>query len=133
MTSHDRRTSTISKAKTLLIIDDELSFVEVTKILMEIAGYKVLTAYDGLEGITAFKKNLETVDVIICDLNMPKLGGHKAIHSFLSLKPTIKILVISGSIMEEDIPTYLEPGKIEFLRKPFLTDTLLETISHLLV
>jgi DNA-binding NtrC family response regulator len=128
----DLQKSQTSKGETLLVIDDETSFVDVTKILLEIAGYKILTANDGLEGISAFKENIDIIDVVICDLHMPKLGGHMAVQSFLSLKPEIKILIISGSIVEEDIPRYLEPGKIEFLHKPFLTDTLLEKIRSML-
>jgi len=118
--------------ETLLIIDDEDSFVEVTKILLEMAGYVVIIARDGLDGIRQFEKNREKIDAIICDLNMPKLGGNAAVQTFLSLKPGIKILIISGSIMEEDMPTNLIPGKIEFLRKPFLTEKLLETLRELL-
>ena len=121
-----------SKGETLLIIDDETSFVDVTKILMEIAGYTVLTASDGLEGIAAFKEHISIIDVVICDLHMPKLGGHMAVQSFLTLKPDIKILIISGSIVEEDIPRYLVPGKIEFMHKPFLTETLLEKLRLML-
>ncbi|MFA6456598.1 MAG: response regulator [Bacteroidota bacterium] len=118
--------------ETLLIIDDEPSFVEVTTILLELAGYQVIFARDGLDGIRCFEENKEKIAAVICDLNMPKLGGHAAIHTFLTLKPGIKILVISGSIMEEDMPTYLIPGEIEFLRKPFLTEKLLETLQFLL-
>lgn len=132
MFSDDLHTVKARSGKTLLIIDDEISFVEVTKILLEMAGYTVYTAYDGLEGIDKFKENQNDIDLIICDLNMPKLGGHNAAHTFLSLRPTIKILMISGSIMEEDVPKYLVPHKVEFLRKPFLTETLLAILERLL-
>ena len=128
----DFKRSQTSKGETLLIIDDETSFVDVTKILMEIAGYKIFTANDGLEGITAFKENIDIIDVVICDLHMPKLGGHMAVKLFLTLKPEIRILIISGSIVEADIPTYLVAGKIEFLHKPFMTETLLEKLRSLL-
>lgn len=120
------------KGETLLIIDDEVSFVEITKILMNLAGYEVLTAFDGLEGIEVFKATLDKVRLIICDLNMPKLGGHSLIHALIALQPEIKILIISGSIVDEDIPTFLEPKKIEFLRKPFLNETLLNTLRRML-
>ena len=132
ITPNEFDTTKRGKGKTLHIIDDEKSFVEVTKILLEMAGYNVLIANDGIDGIRAFNRDIKKIDAVICDLNMPKLGGHAAIKTFLSLKPEVKILVISGSIMEEDIPTYLEPKKVEFLRKPFLTETLLETLDHLL-
>ena len=118
--------------ETILIIDDEPSFVEITKILLTHSGYTILTAKNGIEGIERFKNNIQSVKVIVCDLNMPKMGGNSAVQTFLSLNPDIKILIISGSIEEDKIPKYLEPGKIEFLHKPFMTETLLQILARLL-
>ncbi len=116
----------------ILIIDDESSFVEITKILLTNSGYTILTAKNGFEGIVQFKNNIQSVKVIVCDLNMPKMGGNTAVQTFLSLNPEIKILIISGSVEEDKIPKYLEPGKIEFLHKPFMTETLLQILARLL-
>ncbi len=120
------------KGETILIIDDETSFVEVTKILLQLSGYTIITAKNGIEGIHQFKSNIDAIKVVICDLNMPKMGGKSAVQTLLELNPAIKILIISGSIQEEDIPNYLEPGKIGYLQKPFLTETLLETLKKML-
>lgn len=124
--------SHMGKGETLLIIDDERAIVDVTVILMEMAGYKVLTAFNGLEGLKVFAENLEQVDLIICDLNMPKLGGHSLIHKLRAIRPSVKILIISGSVEEESVPTYLEKGEIEFLHKPFTNETLLEILRTML-
>ena len=118
--------------ETILIIDDESSFVEITKILLTHSGYTVITAKNGVEGIAQFKDNIQTIKMVVCDLNMPKMGGNSAVQTFLSLNPEIKILIISGSIEEDKIPKYLEPGKIEFLHKPFMTETLLQILARLL-
>ncbi len=118
--------------ETILLIDDEPSFVEITKILLNLAGYEVLTASNGIEGVDVFKNYLQNVNVVICDLNMPKLGGNQLLQTLLSINPQIRILIISGSILDEDIPLFLMPGKIEFLRKPFHNKTLLEAIKSLL-
>lgn len=133
MTRGDEFQSILSgNGETLLIIDDETAFVEITKILLNLAGYEVLTAQNGVEGIDVFNLNIDKISMIICDLNMPKMGGHTLIHSLLAIKPEIKILIISGSIVDADIPTFLEPKKLEFLRKPFLNDSLLETLHRML-
>lgn len=118
--------------ETILIIDDEASFVEITKILLSHSGYTILTAKNGMEGIEQFKNNIQSIKIVVCDLNMPKMGGNSAIQTFLSLNPEIKILIISGSIEEDKIPKYLKPGKIEFLHKPFMTETLLQILARLL-
>jgi two-component system cell cycle sensor histidine kinase/response regulator CckA len=99
--------------ETILIIDDEVAFVEVTKLLLEYHGYTTLTAYDGVEGISVFNANKEQIKIIICDLNMPKLGGRTILQKFVEIEPEVKILIVSGSIEEEYLTEYLVPGKIE--------------------
>ncbi len=118
--------------ETILIIDDEVDFVEVTKLLIELHGYTILTAYDGVEGIAVFTANREQINIVICDLNMPKLGGRTILQKFLEIDPAIKILIISGSIEEDYLVEYLVSGKIEFLQKPFLTKRLLEALKKML-
>ncbi|MDP1677378.1 MAG: response regulator [Bacteroidota bacterium] len=118
--------------ETILFIDDETAFVEVTKLLLKLFGYNILIAYDGVEGISVFKANREQINIIVCDLNMPKLGGKAMLQKFLEIDPAIKILIISGSIEEDYLAQYLCPEKIEFLQKPFLTERLLETLKKML-
>lgn len=139
MEYYNNRTSIIKElnplsgnGETILIIDDEVSFVEITKLLLELEGYTILTAYDGVEGISVFNANIEQISIIICDLNMPKLGGRPLLQKFLEIEPKTKILIISGSIDEDYIDQYLISGKFEFLQKPFLIETMLETLKKML-
>lgn len=118
--------------ETVLVIDDEITFVEVTKLLLELHGYTILTAYDGVEGVSVFKANKEHIDIIVCDLNMPKLGGRTILQKFLEIDPSVKILIISGSIEEDYLVHYLVSGQIEFLQKPFLTERLLQELKKML-
>ncbi len=118
--------------ETILLIDDETTFVEVTKLLLEFHGYTILTAYDGVEGIAVFNANKEQINIVVCDLNMPKLGGRTILQKFFEIAPEVKILIISGSIEEDYLIQYLIPGKIEFLQKPFLTERMLETLKKML-
>jgi two-component system cell cycle sensor histidine kinase/response regulator CckA len=118
--------------QTILLIDDEVSFVEITKLLLELDGYTILTAYDGDEGIAVFNANKKQINITICDLNMPRLGGRTILQKFLEIDPAIKILIISGLIEEDYLTQYLVSEKIEFLQKPFLTETLLETLKKML-
>jgi len=118
--------------ETVLIIDDETAFVEVTKLLLEYYGYTVLTAFDGVEGISVFNANKEQISMIVCDLNMPKLGGRTILQKFLEIDPDIKILIISGSIEEDYLVQYLIPDKVEFLQKPFLTEKLLKALKKMI-
>ena len=63
----------MSDQKTILLIDDEIDLQQLVKIALKSKGYNIETANNGLEGLA----KLETVkpDLIILDMNMPKMGG----------------------------------------------------------
>lgn len=75
---------------------------------------------------------MELIKVIVTDLDMPRLGGRSIVQKFLAIEPTIKIVIISGSIEEDYVAQYLLLGKMEFLQKPFLIEKLLSSLKHLL-
>ena len=60
--------------KTILLVDDEIEIIDIQKRYLIQAGYQVLVAHDGLEGLEIFQKN--PVDLIITDIMMPKMDGY---------------------------------------------------------
>ena len=60
--------------KTVLIVDDSKAILSLMRNVLDVAGYKVITAADGIEGLAALKSNKQ-VDIIITDLNMPNMDG----------------------------------------------------------
>ena len=60
--------------KTILLVDDEIEIIDIQKRYLIQAGYQVLVARDGLEGLDIFRK--KPVDLIITDIMMPKMDGY---------------------------------------------------------
>ena len=60
--------------KTILIVDDTKSILAVMKTVLTVAGYNIVTASDGTEGMDVLKSG-QHVDLVITDLNMPKMDG----------------------------------------------------------
>jgi CheY-like chemotaxis protein len=80
----------------VLCVDDELIGLKVRKILLERAGYRVLTAPDGSSGLELFSN--EPVEVVILDYSMPGMNGGEVASKMRQTKPHIPILLLSAYI-----------------------------------
>ena len=78
----------------VLCVDDETIGLEVRKVLLERAGYRVLTALDGQSGIDLFLR--EPVDAVVLDFAMPGLSGGEVALRMREVKPDVPILMLSA-------------------------------------
>ncbi len=78
----------------ILCVDDESVGLEVRKILLERAGYRVVTALDGDAGLEIFQK--EPIEAVVLDYAMPGLTGAEVATRMRVLKPQIPILMLSA-------------------------------------
>lgn len=60
--------------KTILVVDDSKAILSIIRTVLDVAGYEVLTASDGVEGLSLLKSGRQ-VDIIVTDLNMPNMDG----------------------------------------------------------
>lgn len=80
----------------ILCVDDELVGLKVRKILLERAGYRVLTALDGPSGLKLFEN--EPVEAVVLDYSMPGMHGGEVAGRMRQIKPRIPILLLSAYI-----------------------------------
>ena len=122
----------MSEKKRILIIEDETELVKAIQIRLEQAGYEVLDAYDGQEGLEKAKK--EKPDLIILDLMLPKMDGHKVCG--LLKKDTrfakIPIIILTAKAQESDEKLSFEVGADAYITKPFQHEVVLAKIKELL-
>lgn len=78
----------------LLCIDDELNGLEVRKMVLESAGYSVLTAGDGTTGLEIFAS--QHVDLVVLDYAMPEMNGYDVAVEMKRISPGIPILMLSA-------------------------------------
>ena len=78
----------------ILCVDDEFVGLEVRRVLLQRAGYRVLTALDGDSGLKLFEK--EPVEAVVLDYAMPGLNGAEVATRMRNLKPEIPILMLSA-------------------------------------
>lgn len=121
--AHDRQ-------KTVAIIEDEREIVELYIKICQSAGLNIaFTAYDGGEGLEAFKNSL-CPDVILIDHRMPVLTGLEAMKTMLDIEPCARFIFLSAS--EEIRDESLEAGARAFLKKPSTIAEIKGTIAKVL-
>ena len=105
--SYENSLSTEAKAIGLfrfriLVVDDEPSIRETIRLILESEGYEVLTATDGVEGLHSLSKSLP--DLIISDLNMPRMTGFEFLAVVRERFPHIATIAMSGGYSTDEIP-----------------------------
>ena len=78
----------------ILIVDDDPVGIEVRRMLLERAGYRVVTALDGAAGLALFAQ--EPVAAVVLDFAMPGMNGGDVARSMRSIKPEVPILMLSA-------------------------------------
>ena len=115
--------------ETILMIDDEEDARKLVKLLLERAGYRVLTAQTGAEGLILAK--VERPQVILLDILMPKMKGHEALRRLKGDLDTrdIPVIMLTAMGTEHDIAASFRLGAVFHLEKPFETRDLLEKVK----
>lgn len=115
----------------ILIVDDEDSIRKVLRATLEEAGYEVVEADHGGKGIETIRSddNMLMVDVIICDIRMPKINGLEAITFFREQFPSVPILVLTGFPDTKMAADLLSQGVTDYLVKPIKEDRLLAAVK----
>ncbi len=103
-------------SKTILVIDDEPKIVEICRDYLTAAGFGVITASDGPEGLAAARR--ERPDLIVLDLMLPGMDGLDVCRA-LRREGSTPIIMLTARVEESDKLVGLELGADDYLTKPF--------------
>ncbi len=119
--------------KTILVVDDSINTLEIEKSMLELEDYKVLTASDGIEGLERLRQ--QNVDLIITDINMPRMDGFTFIENLKKITDyrNIPIIIVSTYNNEE----YKQKGRplgVEgyIIKSSFDQNNLISTVQKLI-
>ena len=113
----------------VLIIEDDFDLMFLIKKMLEIKGFKVLTAFTGKEARKKFRKNSASLQSVILDLTLPDLDGKKICKEFRKKNPDVPIIITTGS---EDPLQKQELDKLgitAYLKKPFDLNELVNCLA----
>lgn len=100
----------------ILIVDDEVSIVDILKYNLEREGYHALTAYDGYEALEIFQKELP--DLVILDVMMPHMDGFQVCRKIREIS-NVPVIMLTARAEEMDTVIGLEMGADDYVTKPF--------------
>ncbi len=122
----------IPTGQTILVVDDEIPLGEMLKEILTNAGYKVELARDGQEGLNIYQRKKETIDLILADLNMPKVNGEELFQAIKKLKADAKAILTTGYVGVPHESELLKKGVKGIVKKPFRSIDLIRLIQKTL-
>jgi DNA-binding response OmpR family regulator len=108
-------------SQTVLVVDDEVKILQLLRSYLEINGYTVLCAKNGVEGMALFEKSRGSaapVSLILLDLMLPDVPGEELCRQVRQVSD-IPIIMITAKVEEEDIIRGLGAGADDYVTKPF--------------
>ena len=120
----------MDKQHKILVIEDEPGLRTTLAELLEINGYEVQTAKDGLDGFNAIIDY--SPHLVICDINMPKMNGYEVLSTVnkrMSEELMPSFLFLTARVQLEDIKQGLKLGADDYILKPFVSTDLLASIE----
>jgi signal transduction histidine kinase/CheY-like chemotaxis protein len=102
-----------------LVVDDEKSVLKICTKMVNLCGFRAITACDGIDAVAKFREHADDIVVVLMDLTMPNMDGITAMSEICSIRPDIKVILSSGFSEEElgDRITCRTPSG--FIRKPY--------------
>ena len=114
----------------ILIIEDEKILRETLADILEISGYSVVMANDGEEGVEVFTNSHP--DLVICDINMPKMDGFEVLKMLETLVPASEFppfIFLSAKTEPQSIREGMNLGAVDYITKPYSAPELLKVIE----
>ena len=113
--------------KRILVVDDDTMNLVRTKMILE-KDYEVLLADSGIKALDKIKG--EPVDLVLLDIEMPKLNGIETFERMKEFAPNMPVIFLTASGLEEDVRTAIRLGAVNYRMKPFQPQELMKRIAQ---
>jgi len=114
----------------ILMVEYDQNFGDVLKSYLEMHGYDVQLATDGLEGLECYKAG--TFDLGIFDVMMPRMDGFSLAREIRSMDSSLPIIFLTAKTLKEDVLEGFKIGADDYISKPFVSEELLYRIQAIL-
>jgi len=125
-------TRQLSGTETILLVDDNDSLRTTFTALLEVHGYKVLPAANGIEALDVFRNHAGQIHLLITDVVMPKMSGYELAESLRQQTTGIKVLYMTGYTENAIQYQGVLAENVALIQKPFSKEILLQKIREVL-
>lgn len=123
---------TVPGPRTVLLVEDEDGVRDLTQRVLERQGYHVHVARDGVEALALYDDHKGTIDVLVTDVVMPRLGGSELVGKVRDEQPDLPVLFMSGYARNAAIRGAPGDRRTRFLQKPFTVPAFQQAVAELL-
>lgn len=113
----------------ILVIEDEENLRQIIQEVLNSASYKVILAETAREGIDLFHVDKNLIETVILDFNLPDADGLEVLEELQKIDKNVKVLLTSGFDVGESIERALKNGALDFIRKPFNRQQILNAVK----
>ncbi len=121
-----------SGSETILLVEDEPQVRAVAARALRSAGYRVLEATNGRDGVQVARRERDAIDIIVSDVVMPEMGGKEMVEIARQFLPGVAVLFVSGYTAGTFPQSADDPAANLFLQKPFTPQELLAMVRQVL-
>lgn len=119
-------------AETILVAEDDQMIRSLIEMILEEAGYRVISAVDGEDAIDKFRRNKDDVRLCLLDVVMPKKNAKAALEAIRALRTDVKAIFMSGYTGDIFEPKELDMAGTKFISKPIKPVELLKQVREVL-
>jgi nitrogen-specific signal transduction histidine kinase/CheY-like chemotaxis protein len=103
----------------ILVVDDQPLLRRMATKNLNVLGYEVLTASNGLEALEIYQREQRRIDVVLLDMIMPKMNGRDCFVELKRLDPQVRVIATSGFYSQDDFQEITRLGLSHHLTKPY--------------
>ncbi len=118
--------------ETILLVEDDDGVRTLAGMILHSAGYTVLEARNGEEGLEVFKRHPDSVHLLLTDVVMPHMDGCQLAERLASRSPELRVICMSGYLDDALVRHGIQEKGLPFLHKPFGSAVLLEKVRDVL-
>jgi len=120
------------EGETILVVEDDHVTLGALRDLLSAQNYNVLMAKNGIEALGIFEQRSDSIDLVVCDVVMPEMGGVALFTALNARYPQVKMLFLTGHPLQRDNQALLERGSVHWMQKPFSVSDFRKTVQELI-
>lgn len=118
--------------KSILIVEDEESNYEVLNSILKQTNAQIVWAKDGEEGISKFNDKKENIDLVLLDIELPKMRGTEVIKHLKKVRKNVPVIAQTAYAMQNEESEIMKTGFDDYMAKPFLAQKIYSVLSKYL-
>jgi two-component system cell cycle sensor histidine kinase/response regulator CckA len=124
--------SMIKTSRTILVVEDEIRMLNILERSLSKYGYTVLLASDGEAAMNVYLRQKEKIDVVLLDIELPKIDGWNLLSKMKAANPDVKVVFTSGFLDAQLEWRLLNAGAKRAIQKPYQIEEMVSTLQEVI-